>query len=290
MFKPKKNFENIACIICGSNKCYLIKKTKYGNKVKCKKCGLIYANPRLKPGALVKAYSFEGDVNCQNKEDKNSLIKCYNKIDQDRKYQYMEDIKIIQKSIKKGKILDIGCAAGTFLELMDKKEWNCYGTDILDIRKNSVKKANITFLKGDFNDLDFKNNIFDVIYMSATFEHFSHPLKTLKKINSLLQPGGMIFISELPNINCLTYKKSHPKDLPPFHLFYYKAKDIKKMLKTSGFKDIKITSNYIGNDFLRKILLQNFDNPLKYLFKRLFDFFKIGDYLSPIIAFKNKPI
>ncbi len=124
----KKPMEYIACNLCGSKEFKVIYKgiadekgspqEKYKSSsnqissdqiVKCTKCGLMYVNPRLKGEIIVKGYSEGSDETfvSQAKGREITFSKC---------------LKIIEKyAIKKGKILDIGTAGGSFLHVAKKK-------------------------------------------------------------------------------------------------------------------------------------------------------------------------
>ncbi len=95
-----------------------------------------------------------------------------------------------------GKILDIGCADGTFSKVIfDKsKADELIGIDVL---KDSIewarkhwKSKKMKFIVGDAHDLKFKDESFDAIFVLEVLEHIYSPEKLLKKIKRMLKKGG----------------------------------------------------------------------------------------------------
>ena len=132
------DFEDVKCNLCGADDYKILIKSKYEKQryddlidkfrssgdetlidqvVQCKKCGLIYINPRLKSEDIVKGYS-EG-------EDENFVSQA-----KGREITFEKNLKLIEKYYKvKGKILDIGTAGGTFLHVAKKHGWDVYGIE-----------------------------------------------------------------------------------------------------------------------------------------------------------------
>ncbi|WP_395045156.1 class I SAM-dependent methyltransferase [Flavobacterium sp.] len=107
--------------------------------------------------------------------------------------------KLEQKALQlcKGKILDVGCGAGSHSLYLQEK-----GFDVkaIDISKNAIKTCQLRGLKNTSvqNILDLKNDKFDTILLlmngTGIFETLSKTSKYLKKLKSLLSPNGQILI------------------------------------------------------------------------------------------------
>ena len=223
--------KNTRCNLCDSieKSAYLIV-DRYGEQftyVKCKNCGLIYLYPAPSEKELKKYYLNEYDYDCFIK-NKKGVIK-----------RSRKELNIINKLTKKGKILDIGCGHGFFLETAKENGWETYG---LDISKKAIQYAknvlNLSVFHGELKDCDCKKESFDAITMWHVLEHTQDPKKTLKLVNGLLKKGGLLAV-KVPNIDSLMAKIGSKRWgwlAPPEHLFHFSPKTIKKMLEETGFE------------------------------------------------------
>jgi len=148
---------------------------------------------------------------------------------------------------KSMKILDFGCGDGTSLGFFQQYFGKSKLTGI-DVSKKSIGEAkkhflNVDFLIGDIRKQNIPDNTFDIIFCSTVFHHIdaTDHEKILKKLLSILKPGGRLYIFEHNPYNPLTQKivKDCIFDRCA-HLI--RANDLKKLLAISGF--MKTTINY----------------------------------------------
>jgi len=95
------------------------------------------------------------------------------------------------------KILDIGCGLGELLYFLDSKGYNVIGIDSdPNCVEISNKRKNLA-IKLDANDIDkkFKQDSFNIIIFSHSFEHFNNPLELIEKVKKI----GKYFIFAIPN-------------------------------------------------------------------------------------------
>jgi SAM-dependent methyltransferase len=86
-----------------------------------------------------------------------------------------------------GKILDVGCEGGFLHDLLGMDE--VYGLDI------KIKKYKKNGVKGDAQNVPFKNKTFDTIITGETVEHLINPKKFLLECNRILKEKGIIILS-----------------------------------------------------------------------------------------------
>ena len=121
--------EIIKCDLCGSkNYNTVYERGKYNHlidNVICKKCGLVYINPRMNEKEYQQFYSKEyrelhsGFSNKPIKE----FIKSQEK-DANRRIKNIIRLNFKGKSNSKNKILEIGCASGILLHKLKEKGYN----------------------------------------------------------------------------------------------------------------------------------------------------------------------
>jgi SAM-dependent methyltransferase len=112
---------------------------------------------------------------------------------------FKEMPKIEQKALQlcKGRVLDVGCGAGSHsLYLQDKD----FDISAIDISKNAIQACRFRGLKNAKveNILDIKNEKFDTILLlmngTGIFGTLAETPKYLQKLQSLLNPKGQILI------------------------------------------------------------------------------------------------
>jgi len=114
-----------------------------------------------------------------------------------RKYEEMP--KLEQKALQlcKGKILDVGCGAGSHSLYLQEKDFEVTS---IDISENAIKTCQARGLKNAKveNILHLENEKFDTILLlmngTGIFENLATTSKYLQKLKSLLNENGQILI------------------------------------------------------------------------------------------------
>lgn len=150
--------------------------------------------------------------------------------------------------------------ARQFREVIAGKEWLDIGTGlggILDILSPVAKKVSAVEPQAGarrcLQDLGYQvfqsvdeapEDSFDVITLFHVFEHFSEPLEMLKKIKSLLRPGGKIII-EVPHAKDVLLSTFDCEAFKAFtlwseHLILHTRQSLEIFLKEAGFRNISV--------------------------------------------------
>ncbi|MHB8278405.1 MAG: class I SAM-dependent methyltransferase [Candidatus Humimicrobiaceae bacterium] len=210
--------------------------------VKCRNCGLVYLNPRPDNVEIKKYYP---QLKYYNIYKKSFSILLSN-------YSLIRFINNIKKYKKKGRLLDIGYGGGGLLYEMQKQGFEVFGLDTSSEAFEIVNKK-MGFNKNIFNceleDCKFPNNYFDVITLCHVLEHLPDPKKTLYEIEKKIKDDGILIVS-VPNIDCFVFKvfKRFWFSLDaPRHYYHFSYDTIDKILKSTGFKVIKV--NYPPMNF-----------------------------------------
>jgi len=170
--------------------------------------------------------------------------------------------------LNQGKLLDIGCGDGTFLECTKKLGFKTYG---IDFDRKSIKIAKLKGLEDlyplpleKFINLAKKKNLkFDVITFFAVLEHQDDLKKFMSQTKELLKTNGWI-AGSIPNRERKTAKIDHKLkawDCPPHHFTWWNRRSLKNFLERSGFQteiyevDRFTTKQMIS--YLESILLGN---------------------------------
>ena len=98
---------------------------------------------------------------------------------------------------QKNSILDIGCSTGNLLGIFNRihPQMKVAGIDIdPEAKKNAISSIKNNIIIGDFLVHKFENK-FDIIVMKFVIEHLLNFHDYIQKAVSLLNPGGILFIS-----------------------------------------------------------------------------------------------
>jgi SAM-dependent methyltransferase len=233
-------FENVNCAVCGSNAYKVIfKKNKFGDVVKCRKCGLIFRNPRLTQESWI-------EVLKENTHDNVEAMFYASKL---YIFSYILDV-LERKYSKKGKIIDVGCGYGAFIKTAKERGWDVSGIEFSQQARKYIKDhLGIDLYDKDLCDLNLPENSFDVVSLLEVIDYFHDPLRTLKEARRILKNDGMIVarlnnglwhvtLSKLDRLFALF--KLYPAVL---HLYAYTPNSIEALLKKTGFKNIVIQNS-----------------------------------------------
>lgn len=191
-------------------------------------------------------------------------------------FTYILCIKYLSRYIKNKhlKILDFGCGSGTLSYYLASKGNLVIGTDISNdaIKMNLISakyvgvEDNCHFISINnlFNKNKFKN-YFDMIICSEVIEHVKNDKGLIKKLNSLMKPKGILYVST-PSNNAPLYRMGllSKFDEKVGHLRRYNYLSLEKLLHECNFKILQIhkvegilrnslfTNNYLG--FLIKFI------------------------------------
>lgn len=149
----------------------------------------------------------------------------------------------IEKYKKGGTLLDVGCAAGFFLEAARQRGWKTCGAEISEFASKFAKdELGLDVFSGAFLENNFAEEYFDVITMWDMIEHTHSPLENLRKAFKLLKKDGLLVFTT-PNSDSITARLLGKKWYffqPPQHLFYFNKVTIAEALRRSGFYIFKM--------------------------------------------------
>jgi 2-polyprenyl-3-methyl-5-hydroxy-6-metoxy-1,4-benzoquinol methylase len=202
--------------------------------VQCTRCRLLYMNPQLTPSELEAYYpdDYEAHVGSQKQR-----LGWLHRLD----YNYGIDkrYRAIMGYIETGRMLDVGCGTGAFLDGMRERGWEVQGIEPgpraaayaseeldLDVQNTTLEAAQL------------EPASLDLVTMWNVLEHLSDPLQGLRRIRSSLRPGGLLIVA-IPNLDSYdqalfgNYWAGY--DLPR-HLFTFPAPTMERMAQEAGFK------------------------------------------------------
>lgn len=226
------------CIHCGDPAPIRLKGYDRVPLLKCRRCRLVFA-AQIPSGSELSAYY----AHYGQQHHASPLTRI-------RYRQWLNAFAIYRRT---GRILDIGCGVGFFLEEASAAGWEVFGTEFSDGLVRICRDKHIRMHQGPLDETCFAGLAFDVVVWIEVIEHINDPNRDLAQIFRLLRPGGLLFITT-PNFNSverrLLGERFNVIDWPE-HLTYYTPATLRRVLMASGFRKKKITTTGISVTRLR---------------------------------------
>jgi 2-polyprenyl-3-methyl-5-hydroxy-6-metoxy-1,4-benzoquinol methylase len=144
----------------------------------------------------------------------------------------------IKSYVKVGRILDLGCGRGLFLNLMKQDGWHVKGQEF-DSKSASyaINRYGID-VHGGTLDGKFEKESFDVVNINHVLEHLEKPRETLAECHKILKKGGLLVVA-VPNIDSFQAKFGNSNwfqlDIP-IHLHHFSSKSLIDLIESQLFE------------------------------------------------------
>ncbi|MFH1685461.1 MAG: class I SAM-dependent methyltransferase [Candidatus Micrarchaeota archaeon] len=160
--------------------------------------------------------------------------------------------RMLKKTDKKTRILDLGCCGGSLLLSLQKQGFsNLHG---IDLSENAIKLCksrglpNVFLMNGE--KMKFNNNSFDIVLVSDVLEHIQDDAAAIAESFRILKPSGKLIVF-VPAFDFLW--SGHDEVLA--HHRRYSAKTLNEKLMSAGFL-IRRTSYWNFFLFIPTLLLK----------------------------------
>ncbi|NWG09603.1 MAG: class I SAM-dependent methyltransferase [Nitrososphaerales archaeon] len=231
------------CGLCGSHILRTLFLKNGARVVRCEKCGFIFVNSVLNESTMATMYS-QSD-RADDLVDLN--FESHRAWHQKRVKQRMAFIHFrkraeeIEKLMRVGRILDVGCSTGLFLDIMKARGWCPYGLEPNQKASKYAREFGLNVSTQTLKEANLPSAFFDVITLWEVIEHFVSPISALLKIKHALREGGIVGIST-PNMNGLVNKalKEHSRHFDVQHVNYFTPKTLGKLMNKTGFEVVKM--------------------------------------------------
>jgi 2-polyprenyl-3-methyl-5-hydroxy-6-metoxy-1,4-benzoquinol methylase len=152
-------------------------------------------------------------------------------------------LRKVKKLKSAGRLLEIGCNDGDFVELANKNDYSAIGIEIDAKAAEYGQKLGRPIIHADFLNYDFTDK-FDVIVMNHVLEHIPDIKNVPKKLSEMLKDDGVLVIN-VPNYKGLVARAlgdSWCQLSPSTHVWFFTKKFLKSFF-SEYFKQIKISTN-----------------------------------------------
>jgi len=230
--------EYINCNLCGSDEHKLFREINDYRLVKCKRCGLVFRDPRPTQQEIHEQYS----ANYHIERLLRQKLGTEKGIEEEIKKNIGRSEEMLKYFSKETKLLDIGCSVGFFLASLKRYGWDATGIDISEWAcEFARKKFGLNVFAGTIEEIQF-NERFNVITMYHILEHLPRPLQSLKRVSELLADDGVLIIKgpNLGSFDRIWHGINWRGYSDRTHLYYFTLETYRMILEKAGFTVQKI--------------------------------------------------
>lgn len=195
--------------------------------VRCETCGLQQSNPRDQAATILQVYRQLDDP-------------AYSSEEIHRRWTARRYARLLQRfAPSPGKLLDVGCSTGLFLQEAQSSGWAVWGLEPSQAATALARQRlpNATILCSPIEDTEFPPASFDAITLWDVLEHLESPRQALLRLNSWLRPKGLLLVN-LPNAASWPARLlgRHWVLLLREHLWYFTPATYRLLLEKTGFE------------------------------------------------------
>lgn len=212
--------------------------------VKCNDCGVIFLQKRLNEKGRKRFY--QNYVQLHETPDRLAP----------RLKMYEIEYKLISRIVPGGKILDVGCGSGKFISNFPSQRYKRfgveYGSQALEKARQLIGREFI--FEGGLLDAPLTEENFDLIIFRGALEHLSNPRQILDKACILTKKGGCIFLTSMPNLECVCaelYKTKWTQHRDFEHIIHFGKFHFRTYFKEKGFQEIMDKEFYWDTPYAR---------------------------------------
>ena len=221
------------CPICGSeDHAAIVERPR--RVVVCRGCALVFNNPVLSDED--KRAQGEGVRAVHRSRSAEQSLEAAHRKSLARARRILD---LLDPYLAKGaEALEIGAGDGAVLSLLKDRGVRASGFEMDEgAAKYITERWGTPVLVGDFDRHDFAGARFDVIVMAHLIEHLFDPVASLRKVATLLRPGGTLLV-ETPNI--LRPKVSPRRVYSLAHNFHFSPRSLCLALEKAGFEVVRV--------------------------------------------------
>lgn len=220
------------CIVCDGGSLHPLDRYQEAHLVVCERCGLTFAGRRPSDIELDSHYGAYGDW-------PDSEI---------TRRRYRALLERFEPYRSSGRIFDMGCGPGYFLEEAALRGWSPFGSNVGERSLAICREKGLEVISAPVAPEAFPEGHFDVVTAFEVVEHLRDPMQEAQTLARLLRPGGLLFCTT-PNFGSLSRRLLGAGwrviDYPE-HLVYFTAVTLSGWLRRAGFRRIETTTTGIS--------------------------------------------
>ncbi len=235
--------EHVLCNLCEADDARPYVVTPAETLVRCRRCGLVYVNPRPPRKTIEAGYEeefFLEEYRAVYGVDYVADAPNIRRIARAR-------LDVIERLQPRGALLDIGAAAGFLLDEARQRGWTVQGAEVSRYASEYARRElGLPMVTGTLESAEFPDGAFDAAACYYVLEHLPDPLGLVREIARVLRPGGLLSLA-VPNLAGLyaRFRRQawlRERAIHQGHLHEFAPRTLMWLLERGGFRLRHLTS------------------------------------------------
>ena len=210
--------------------------------VRCNDCGLMRTNPRPAPGSMGLYYPdeygpYRGTRIAPDK--KNAVRTLFPKRWATNLFQF-NTTRL--PGLQPGRVLEIGCASGAFLDKLARSGWTAEGIEFSKTAAQSARSLGFSVYSGSLESAPDPQHLFRLVVGWMVLEHLHDPVRALQKLHRWVEPGGWLVLS-VPNAGAIEFNifrhQWYALHLPN-HLYHFTTETLSRTVEAGGWRMTRV--------------------------------------------------
>jgi 2-polyprenyl-3-methyl-5-hydroxy-6-metoxy-1,4-benzoquinol methylase len=218
--------------------------------VRCGRCGLVSLSGAAAAGATV------SDTNEPffSSKDFNEWFLERESVFRER---YRRDLaRIAELSPPPGRLLDVGCGPGLFLDEARGRGWEVEGVEASPVPASIARERfGLAVHTGVLEEAPLAEESFDVITFFDVLEHLPAPRAVLGRARRLLKRGGLL-VAQSPNLASLMANLTAERwrwYFLPQHLHHFTPATLGRLLRSERLEPVRTTTWDVPEEFVANL-------------------------------------
>jgi len=155
------------------------------------------------------------------------------------------------RGVRRGRLLDVGCAEGAFLEIAREEGFDVVGTELSSHgASRTALRLGVPVHYGELPGARFSTGSFAAVTLWHVLERVLRPDETLAEARRILEPGGRLIVA-VPNRRCpvfgAAYRVARGESLHLYqpddreqHLHHWEPRSLRTALEHHGFDSVEL--------------------------------------------------
>lgn len=230
---------HVSCARCGADDARVRFPLVRSRMVTCRRCGLSYVDPRASPARIAaRLQEWAG----RDVVDAERLATAF---DPGNLGHYARLLAALERHAApgRGRLLDVGCSTGAFMQVARAAGWEPEGLEI--------GAASSAYARDQLGFPVRRESIYDhapsgrghaAVALLEVIEHLERPAEALARIHALLAPGGLLLLTT-PNFDSLYRRLFGPRwwviNCEDEHIVLFTMETLRAMLLEHGFEPVE---------------------------------------------------
>ncbi len=222
----------------------LVFRTPTRRYLQCSGCGLVFLSPRPAPGAIKEFY-------------REAYDRAYGRAESgpDRMPVFQSVARHLHRHRRPpGRLLDVGCGDGHFLELCREAGWTTFGLEVSREAAERGRRRGITMLPHNWMERapsghgsEPDKDRFDVIALVNVLETVADPAAVLQRLREALAPDGLMIVRVGNGAFHLFLRRPvgwvGARYQQAFHLFVFSPRALLRLLRKVGLEPVSVRNS-----------------------------------------------